>query len=143
MTTPFINLFNAVGNVKLSLKFMVFWTVFTWISIPLGIKLLGYNGISVAFFLQSLTFIFVYIQAKKYVDISLFEILKPALSATIVMSGWLILVFIMLQKGIFGPHIHLALSILTAPMIYFAVLYVLKGKSIIQEGKELIGLSKS
>ena len=44
-STPFTNLFNAVGKIKTTLYFMIYWTIMSWISIPLFTNIFGlYSG---------------------------------------------------------------------------------------------------
>ena len=88
-STPLINLFNAIGKVKLSVMFMILWTTILWLSVVLLISVFGYTGISVAFFLMSLTFILVLHVSKKYVSFSLWKFIKEPVIATLFMIAYL------------------------------------------------------
>src|SRR3989338_2396402 len=44
-SSPFTNMFNALGKVKISLYFMVFWTVVTWLLTPIFTKSYGIYGL--------------------------------------------------------------------------------------------------
>jgi PST family polysaccharide transporter/lipopolysaccharide exporter len=136
LTTPFINLFNALGKVKISLYFMVLWTALTWILVPLSIKIFGYQGVSVAFFAMSLTFIFVYIKGKSFVGFSFKESIGKNLIATLAMMVYLILIRLFLIKTV-NNYLYLSLSIIGAAVIYLLMIYKLKGKGLYFELKEL------
>lgn len=133
LSSPFTNLFNAIGRVKTSLGLMVLWTTLTWLLIPTFIKFFGYNGISIAFFVQSLTFVLVISIAYKYVKFSFSNSIKTSLFATTVMTLYLVLIRFMFTR--FMPNIYLDLffSVAGASFIYFGVVYLLKGKAAYQE----------
>lgn len=122
LTTPFINLFNAIGKLKYSLGFMVLWTVLSWILVPISIRIMGFSGISVAFFVMSLTFIFVYITAKKYVDFSFYRTLQSNLIAVSLMVIYLIFVKFIMNKGILNLYLYLIVSIVGAVFIYLLMI---------------------
>ena len=58
-STPFMNLFNALGKVKISFSFMLSWTVATWLLTPLFIRLFGLYGFPLNQLILSLTFVIV------------------------------------------------------------------------------------
>lgn len=124
ISTPFINLFNASGRVKLSLYFMVFWTVLIWVLVPLFNTLYGLNGIAYAFLALSFTSIIVLITAYKIVKFSLVNIFKDVLFSC---SG--LLVYLGIVRLIFGgnPLLHIIISVIGAPLIYFLILYKQEG----------------
>ena len=137
LSTPFINLFNAVGRIKLSLCFMILWTVLIWLLVPLFIKLFGYNGISVAFFIMSLTFIFVFLTAKKIVNFSINNVLKTNLFSTLAMGFYLIFIRILFLNYFNNIYLHLFFSIIGAVLIYFFVTLKTRGKVVYLELIEL------
>jgi len=131
-TTPFINLFNGIGKVKISLLFMVLWTALMWLMIPPAIGLFGYNAVSVVFFIVSLTFIFVVYQAKKYVHFSIFSSLKNVFIASSAMIVYLVTVRIISLNILANNYLHLIFSLVGAPIIYFLVLFFLQGAEFIK-----------
>ena len=86
-STPFMNLFNALGKVKISFSFMLFWTVTTWLLTPLFIKLFGLYGFPLNQLILSLTFIAVVYIAKKQIDFKFLESVYKPLIATAIMGG--------------------------------------------------------
>ena len=85
-STPFMNLFNALGKVKTALFFMFFWTVTTWITTPLFSKLFGIYGFPMTQLLLSSTFVFVIQKAKKLTPFSFLKSVSRQLVATLIMG---------------------------------------------------------
>lgn len=132
MTTPFVNLFNAIGKIKISLYFMILWTALTWILIPPSVKFFGYNSISVNFFIMSLTSIIVFFVAKRYVNFSSSSIKIP-LIATLTMTLYLLFIKILFNFYYQNIILNLILSIIGAALIYFLMIVKTKGKSVYLE----------
>ena len=80
ISTPLTNFLNAIGKVKITLYFMVFWTITTWIATVIAVNMVGYNGVAIAAFLVSLSSVGVFIVCKKYLD---FSVIKPTYKAFI------------------------------------------------------------
>ncbi len=80
-STPLMNLFNALGKVKISFMFMAIWTVATWMLTPLFTAVFGAYGFPMAHFILSLSSIFVIFQAKKLVSFGLMKKITPSLAA--------------------------------------------------------------
>lgn len=138
LTTPFINLFNSIGKVKLSLYFMVLWTILIWILVPLFSKTYGHNGVSIAFFLMSLTFIFVLSKARSLVKFNFRESVLPNLMATIAMASYLGLIRLTVSTD--NILLHLSLSIAGAAVIYLSIIYIFKRQALFKELLELFKL---
>ncbi len=82
LSTPLMNALNAVGRIKTTLKFMVVWTILTWVLTTIFIYFYGYNGVAVALLLITGTIYFVVQKAKR---IALFEFF-PNVRAAVVSS---------------------------------------------------------
>jgi len=83
-SSPFTNLFNALGKVKISFFFMIFWTVGTWILTPLLTHFYHYYGFPFTQLILSFAFIIVVGRAKKLVDFHFFQsVYRSTLSALI------------------------------------------------------------
>lgn len=48
LSTPLMNALNAVGRIKTTMKFMVAWTILTWVLTTVFINYFGYNGVALA-----------------------------------------------------------------------------------------------
>jgi O-antigen/teichoic acid export membrane protein len=118
-SSPLVNALNALGKIKLTLKLMIFWTVLTWILVPLLITLVGFNGVSIALFIISLTGIIPIFIMKRSVQINfLYSIIKPLLFALISFGP-----VIILKLVISIPVILLGLGILSV-FIYALLIWL-------------------
>ncbi|HLL61023.1 MAG TPA: oligosaccharide flippase family protein [Candidatus Nitrosocosmicus sp.] len=138
LSSPFINLFNSVGKVKISVYFMILWTVLTWILIPPFIQYFGFNGISIAFFIMSLTFIFVFFKAKTIVDFSIKESFYVSLVSTVCMAVYLLIIRLITVSYFDNRFFHVVLSIIGAGIVYLGVSYILKGKQLYSSLQDLL-----
>lgn len=143
LTTPFINLFNSVGHVKLSLMFMTLWTALTWILVPLFIKFFDYNGISYAFFIMSLTFIFVFFTAKHLVEFSFRKAVALPLKAVLFIFIYLLTTRIIFLSVINNFLAHLIVSVFGAVGIYLFIIWKGNGPYIYKEILEIIKKDKN
>src|SRR3989344_697369 len=85
-STPFINLFNGLGKVKLSFLFMVFWTSLTWILILPLTFFFGFYGYPLTIFFLSFSFIFVLYKATKLITFNIIAPVSQSLLSGIVMA---------------------------------------------------------
>jgi O-antigen/teichoic acid export membrane protein len=85
ITTPLTNAFNAVGKITLTTKFMIMWTVLTWIFFPIFSLKFGYIGTSIAtLIVGSSSFIVWYLADKIFHTHILVTILRPLISTFII-----------------------------------------------------------
>ncbi|MDD4026867.1 MAG: oligosaccharide flippase family protein [Candidatus Shapirobacteria bacterium] len=85
ITTPLTNAFNAIGKITLTTKFMIMWTVLTWILFPILSIKFGYIGTAYATLLVGMSSFIVWFMAKRVFDIQIIKtIFKPA-TATFLM----------------------------------------------------------
>lgn len=133
LTTPFINLFNAVKRVRLSLLFMVVWTVMMWTLIPIGVRYFGYQAIAPAFLIVNMTVVFVIWQAKTILHFSLWETMKGVLLASGAMLLYLSVIRLISLTFFESPVIHLVFSLVGAPAIYIAVIIAYHGVKVFKD----------
>ncbi len=118
-STPFMNLFNALGKVKVSFAFMLFWTVTTWLLTPLFTTQFGMLGFPMTQIILATSSLLVMTQAKKIVDFRFVEAVKrPIISTAAMVIG----IYIALS---FLPvtYVSLVISVVGGAAIYFGVLY--------------------
>ncbi|MFA6005472.1 MAG: oligosaccharide flippase family protein [Patescibacteria group bacterium] len=85
-TTPAINMFNAIGKVRISVKFMILWIILNWTMVPLSIHFFGLVGVSIAFALNATSFVLVIWQLKRNIPFQFIKsVFKPAV-ATVIMA---------------------------------------------------------
>jgi len=120
-STPFINLLNGLGKVKISFNFMVFWTISTWILTPILTKIYGGIGFPVTLLILSSTFIVVIFITKKVVNFSFIKNVLPSFFSSIIMFFSVFLFFNFLPLNFF----YLFLGIFFGIIIYlFALKFV-------------------
>lgn len=135
-STPFTNVFNALGKVKISFSFMIFWTIATWLLTPILTKLLGYYGFPVTQLLLSLTFIFVLVKAKRLINFNFINSVYKAIASTFIM-GILVFIFVEITARSF---FNFGLAILIGLISYFYILLFLFKIKLIDEVKSLFTL---
>lgn len=140
--SPLISLFNAIGKVKLTLIIMVILTALNWLFIPPLIKLFGFQGISIAFFIISFSFIFVFIKAKSTVYFSLKNAFGAPLISSIVMITYLFLTKFWIGKVVTNNLSLTGLMIIGSALVYFLVIYRIKGRALFDEIKSLINTQR-
>lgn len=120
ISTPLTNFLNAIGKVKITLYFMIFWTIATWIFTIIFIKYFGFNGVAFASFAVSLSSIFVIMIARSYVHFSIVKPVLRQLMAALVMGG-----FILITRPIIQNLPLLVFEVFIAGLFYLLVLFIL------------------
>lgn len=122
-----VNVLDATGKVKTTLKLMVLWTAMTWILTPLLIYYLGFNGVAIASFIVTLTiFITIYL-VKKVVNFNIIKnISKPAIATSILSIYFLLIADKFLVRDLFS----LIIAIIIGVIIYLALMYILAKKEV-------------
>lgn len=129
ISTPLINALNAIGKIKVTLYFMVFWTLFTWTVTPLLIRVMGFDAVALTSAVMSVAVIAVIIVAKKYMDFNLSEQVIPPLTCSLIMGAVLFFTRDILTASL----AHIGLYILLAVAVYFGSLVLLFKKQFIGE----------
>ncbi|MDP2585783.1 MAG: oligosaccharide flippase family protein [Candidatus Levybacteria bacterium] len=121
-----VNVLDATGKVKVTLRLMVMWTVLIWTLTPLLIYLYGYNGVSVASFLVTTTIFYTVFLVKKIVEFKFISSIAKPLISTLLMT---IVVYIL--SNLFAKDLlSLVFVILTGGIAYSVCLLVLSGKEL-------------
>ena len=121
VSTPLTNLLNAIGKIRVTLMFMVFWTAATWISTLIAIQFFGFNGVSIASFIVSLSVVAVVVVTHKIVAFNLWRAISAPCIAGISMGA----VLFFLAPLIVSDFISFLLTALLGGVIYIAILYTL------------------
>ncbi len=134
MSGVLVNVLDATGRVRTTLKLMVLWTGLTWTLTPGAIYLFGYNGVAIASFLVTLTvFITIYL-VKKIVDFEFVRSIYKSVLATIAMFA---LTYLMGRLFI-NSLTTLIFVIILAGAFYSTLIYFLAGKEIIGDLKKVL-----
>lgn len=139
LSSTFTNIFNAIGRLKISIGLMIFWTIGSWTLNFLGIKLFGYQGVSIAFFTLSLTFVLTIYLAKSKLDVGIWSAIKNPFFSVSLMTIFLLIsqLFIYIVKD---RIIQLVLLISIGTTSYIASVVVLEGKRLFQDIKSFLSL---
>lgn len=86
LVNPITNMLNAIGKIDATLKFMILWTVLTWVVTPVAIWRFGYQGVSIAAFSISFTSVLPIWYIKRSIDFDFWGQISAPLVATIIMS---------------------------------------------------------
>lgn len=120
ISVPLTNFLNAIGKVKITLRYMVLWTILSWVLTVLGITLFGYNGVPLASALVAASVLIILIPVKKELAFSFVQPIKKQIFATIVMA-----VCIFLLRPVFiSLPVVIGMMVLSG-VIYCSVMYLL------------------
>lgn len=117
-STPFINLFNALGKVKISFSFMLFWTVTTWILTPIFTNVFGIVGFPLTQIILAVSSLMVMYRAKKIVSFRFIHSVKKPLIATIFMVGCMYTIMSLLPVTL----LSVSISIVAGGSVYLGIL---------------------
>ncbi|MFA6518429.1 MAG: oligosaccharide flippase family protein [Candidatus Shapirobacteria bacterium] len=87
ITTPITNAFNATGKIFLTSKFMIMWTVLTWIFYPLLTAKFGFVGTAIAALIVSSSSFIVWYFADKIYSVNLYLVVgHPFIASVLALS---------------------------------------------------------
>lgn len=133
LSAPFMNLFNALGKVKITFTFMVILTIVNWITTPIFTAKFGMYGFPIAHLMVSITLSFLLIKAKQLLKTRVLRnVAGPIISATIM--GIILLFF----KGYLPPSlVSIAMLGLGGVLIYYFLMKVAFKNDVV---KQLVSL---
>ncbi|MBI3888038.1 polysaccharide biosynthesis C-terminal domain-containing protein, partial [Candidatus Microgenomates bacterium] len=138
ISTPLTNALNAIGRVKITLYLMIFWTITTWALTPLSIMWFGFNGVSFAAAVISVSVIAVVFIAKRYISFEIGSLLTVPVVATTVMG----FVIYFLSKLMVTNILMVFVMIVIGVAVYFAIMFLLGRKQIIADVKSVAATLK-
>lgn len=129
ISTPLTNALNAVGRIKITLYLMIFWTIATWGLTPILINIYGFNGVSIASAIISVSVVLVIVLVKKYIDFSIFSAILYPLIATLFMG-----IFLYFLAPIVVTNFQtLILIVIASIVIYFLTSFILAKEQILAD----------
>jgi O-antigen/teichoic acid export membrane protein len=132
--SPIISIFNALGKVKTSVKFMLLWIALNWTVVPVMITVYGYTGVGAAFAFNSLGFLLVWRKIRQFATVNFWASLKAP-----VLSGVLMFLVVKASQSLpGGVYWHLGTSILLGIIVYSASIWFLTRGSFIGEIRQLL-----
>lgn len=128
ISTPLTNAINAIGKIKMTLYFMIGWTIATWIITPIAIMVYGFNGFAGASAVISTSVVIVVWFVKRDINFSLKPLLSPII-ATIILGIFLFGVTHMLSLNL----LEIFVTIACGGVIYLFTVYVLSREELIRD----------
>ncbi len=129
-----INVLDANGKVKTTLRLMGIWTILIWVFTLVLTKLYDFNGYSIAAFLVTLTIVYTIHLVKKIVDFNFLRSIYQPTIATVVMGT----VMYFLGKIVVKDMISLAFLVMIGGAVYVFIMYLQVGKQIITDIRSII-----
>lgn len=121
-----VNVLDATGKVKITLRLMVLWTVLIWILTPIFIHVYGYNGVSIASFLVTTTIGYTIFLVKRIIKFKFIASIFKPLVSTLLMTGVIYFASLVFVKD----FLSLIFVILTGGVVYLVSLLAFAGKEI-------------
>jgi len=132
-SSPFTNLFNALGKIKWTFYFMIYWTTISWILIPLLTMKQGIYGFPITQIVLSLSFIPIIIMARKLVSFQpLGLIIKPLVASGIM--GILVYALAQLET----TWLNLIGTVFTGGLSYIFILYIIFQMNIVKDIRNIL-----
>lgn len=131
ISTPLTNALNAIGKIKISLYLMVFWTIATWVLTPILIVVYGFNGVSIASALISLSVVAVVLIVKRYINFSILLTTAVPIISSVVMGIIVYFLSIIFVKGL----ISLLMMCVFGALLYFSISFIIAKEQIISDIK--------
>ncbi len=121
LSSPLVQILNAMGKVKITFSLMVMWTVLTWIFVPFFVLKVGFTGVALSSFLIGFTSFFPAFLIQREVSFSFVRSIKKPLFATICMTGVLYLCLLFLSTSVIGLIISCVVSFILYSGIIFLI----------------------
>ncbi len=114
VTTPITNAFNAVGKITLTTRFMIMWTILTWLLYPWLSYRFSYIGTSMAVLIVGCSSFFVWLSAYKEFNVNVLKsILHPTIGSFI-----MLLSLILISFSVDNNYLALVLKLITGTSAY-------------------------
>lgn len=121
-----VNVLDATGRVKLTLRLMIMWTVLTWTITPLGIYFFGYSGVAIASFIVTLTIGVTIYFVKEIVNFNFLKSIDKPFLCSLGMS-----IFVFFAARFYAKDLlSTSIIIMIGGIIYLLSMYLLVGKQV-------------
>ncbi len=129
ISTPLTNALNAIGKIKISLYFMIFWTIATWVITPLFLLWFGFNGFAAASAVIATSVVIVVYITKKYIRFSIVKTTFAPLIASALMGILVYCLSLVLVRNI----ITLCFVICIGAVVYGILMFLLAKKQLLAD----------
>lgn len=127
ITVPLTNLLNAIGLVKITLKYMVLWTILNWVLTVIFIKIFGLNGVAAASFIVAASVMLVLPQVKKHVNFSFYRPIWKQFLASVLMG-----IVVMAWSHWITSLLKLGILMIIAIIVYTGILFIISKKELMK-----------
>lgn len=134
ISTTFTNALTAIGQIKIVLKIMVFWTVLTWILVPIFVFTFEFVGVSLAIAGVSLTSFLPIIALKKFVQVEVLKTILRPLAASILMA----LPVLVISANLVSDILSLIVVIIFGAILYAVLIFFLAKEEVLTGIKEIL-----
>lgn len=126
LSSPFTNVFNAIGKIGITLKLMVMWTVLTWVLSPILTLQFGFVGVAIASAIISFTSVIPLIIARRILKVEIIKNIWQPFTAAIIMA----VPTFFLAQGLATSFAGLALISFLGGCFYFLVMFLFAGEKV-------------
>jgi len=134
VSTPLTNALNAIGKIKVTLFFMIGWTVATWILTPLGIILFGFDGVAIASAAIASGVVIVVSVVKRHIPFSIMPVIVTPTIATGILIGF----YLLAEKYIVSDLWTFALTLILGAAVYLGSLLLIAKEQIISDTRMIM-----
>ncbi|HLD24523.1 MAG TPA: oligosaccharide flippase family protein [Patescibacteria group bacterium] len=127
LTSPLMNALNATGKVRITLHFMIGWTIATWLLTMIGVRLFGYNGVALALLVVGSSIFFVVRYVHTVTDFTFIRNVRGPLVAALFQTALYAGILPILPKG----YPWLVIAGISGVILYGAMLYIIDHKRVI------------
>ena len=127
ISVPLTNLLNAIGKVKITLRYMVGWTILAWILTPFFIRFFGYNGVPLASAIVAASVLVILIPVKKQLSFSFLGSISKQAVASIAL-----LIFSLIVRNFAVSLETTIILIIISGAFYIFCMYLLAKQDVIQ-----------
>ena len=129
ISTPLTNALNAIGRIKITLYFMIFWTVLTWVVTPIAILAIGFNGVALSSAIIACSVVLVVWIAKQYIKFRVLRMIQYPLIASLVMGVFLYF----MTPFVIRDFLTFFMIILFGAIVYIGVMFLVARNQILSE----------
>ncbi len=134
ISTTFTNVFNAVGEVKLTFRLMIMWTALEWLLTPLLVIEFGYLGVGISSAIISFSSILTIYLMRQIADIAIIKSIGKPILASIIMGSLLFYI----ARFVLTSKLALIPLIASGGLLYFGIMFAIDRKRLLSETKEIL-----
>ncbi len=120
ITVPLTNFLNAIGKVNITLSYMVFWTILSWVLTVFFIQKFGYNGVAAASAIVAASVLLILYPVKKEINFSFIAPIWKQFIAALIMG-----LFAFATREFVHSLLQLGIHIILSCTVYLGILFLI------------------